>query len=106
MKHRYNLWKDFSTRDNNHVVEWNSRAKEEREIKVRSLKIIKHQDTLWGGSLSGKEFVGKYARKRHALQATTITIIVSIMRLEVKNLNAVILKVLILIIFTVCIIHN
>jgi hypothetical protein len=27
---------------------------------------------LWGGSLSGKEFVERRARKRHALQATTI----------------------------------
>jgi hypothetical protein len=44
IKHRYNLWKHFSKRDNNSVVEWNSRAREEHERKIRSLKIIKHQN--------------------------------------------------------------
>ncbi len=42
-----NLWKDFLEKDNNHVVEWNSSAKEERERDVRTLKIVKHQNTLW-----------------------------------------------------------
>jgi hypothetical protein len=68
MKYRYNLWKDFSKRDNNCVAEWNSKAREECEREVKSLKIIKHQDTLWGGSLNGKEFTKRYAR-RHTLQA-------------------------------------
>ncbi len=27
---------------------------------------------MWEGSLNGKEFVERYARKRHALQATAI----------------------------------
>jgi hypothetical protein len=51
IKYKYSLWKDFSERDNNHVAKWNSRAREECERKVKSLKIIKHQDTLWGASL-------------------------------------------------------
>ncbi len=46
IKYRYNLWKDFSKRDNNRVAEWNSRAREEHERQVTNLKIIKHQDTL------------------------------------------------------------
>jgi hypothetical protein len=49
IKYKYSLWKDFSKRDNNHVAEWNSRVREEHEREVKSLKIIKHQDTLWGG---------------------------------------------------------
>jgi hypothetical protein len=53
-------------KDNNHVAKWISRAREEREREVRSLKIIKHQDTLWGRGLSGKEFVKIYVI-RHAL---------------------------------------
>jgi hypothetical protein len=53
-------------RNNNHVAEWNPRARKERKKKVRSLKIITHQDTLWGGGLNGKEFVERYTR-RHAL---------------------------------------
>jgi hypothetical protein len=69
IKHRYSLWKDFSKRDNNHVAKWNSMARKELERKVKSLKIIKYQDTLWGGSLSGKEFLERYARRRHALRA-------------------------------------
>jgi hypothetical protein len=64
IKHRYYLWKDFSERNNNHVEEWNSKARKECEKK--SLKVITHQDTLWGGGLNGKEFVERYTR-RHAL---------------------------------------
>jgi hypothetical protein len=44
----------------------------ERSVKeVRSLKIIKLQDTLWGGGLNGKEFVERYAR-RHKLQVVVV----------------------------------
>ncbi len=42
------------------------------ERKIRSLKIIKHQNKLWGGILNVKEFTKKYARRRHALQVATI----------------------------------
>ncbi len=57
--------------DNDHVVEWNSRAREEHEREVRSLKIVAHQDTLWGGGLNGEEFV-IYVRRTHTLQVIAI----------------------------------
>jgi len=63
----YSFWKDFLERNNNCVAKWNFKAREEREREVRSLKIVKHHNTLWGGSLGGKQFVHKYARWRHAL---------------------------------------
>lgn len=61
IKHRYCLWKDFLKRDNNYVAKWNSKAREEREREVRSLKIIKHQDTLQGRGLNEKKFAKRYA---------------------------------------------
>jgi hypothetical protein len=38
---------------------------------MKSLKIITHQDTLWGIGLNGKEFIEKYARK-HTLQVVVV----------------------------------
>jgi hypothetical protein len=36
IKHRYNFWNHFSERDNNYVVEWNTRVREEHEREVGS----------------------------------------------------------------------
>ncbi len=50
-------------RDNDRVAKWNFRVREEHEREVRNLKRIAHQNTLWGGGLSGEEFAKCFRKK-------------------------------------------
>jgi hypothetical protein len=42
----YSLWKYFAGRDNERIVEWNSRAHEEQDKKIRRRRVTIEQEAL------------------------------------------------------------
>jgi hypothetical protein len=65
---------------------------------------------MWGRSLNGKGFVQKYARKRHALQATAVDNCSLYYEINEENKGEEFkcndFEILILTIFTICIIQS
>ncbi len=66
----YSLWKDFAGRDNERIeriVEWNSRAHEEQDKKIRR-RVTIEQEALLRQGIDGKVFAKNYARRWHTLR--------------------------------------
>jgi hypothetical protein len=58
------VWKDYSKRDNEWIVEWNARTREVNERKIRSITIIIKQgvqEDFWF-----KPYIGKFSGERFA----------------------------------------
>ncbi len=79
IKHKCHIWKDYLERDNEHIVEWNVKAKEVREKEIRSKAIVAKQgmfEDFWFkliiGRFSGKEFVDECAWERHASRCSNL----------------------------------
>lgn len=58
----HSLWKD-----NEGIVEWNFRAQEEQDKKIRRRRIIMEQEALLRKGISGKAFAKNYARRWHPI---------------------------------------
>jgi hypothetical protein len=66
------VWKDYSERDNEQIVEWNVRARKVCEKFFCSKMVAAKQGVpkeFWfkpyNGKFNGENFVKKYAQKRH-----------------------------------------